>query len=86
MAGKPVRQSTFDPFGIVNQPPRRATVKCGLHNEAADGYGVRTTQTCAFLQNFVHAPGVGICGRSVDDVCIELYESNQRSKHYNKIL
>jgi hypothetical protein len=27
-----------------------------------------------------------ICGQDVDDMCVQLYESNQPSKHYNKIL
>jgi hypothetical protein len=31
-------------------------------------------------------PAVRTCGSIVDDVCIQLYESNQRSKYYNKIL
>src|SRR5580704_7677119 len=25
------------------------------------------------------------CGLDVDDLCVELYESNQRSKHYNRL-
>jgi hypothetical protein len=39
-----------------------------------------------FRDGFFYVPGMGICGRSVDDVCIQLYESNQPSKYYNKIL
>jgi hypothetical protein len=30
-------------------------------------------------------PGMRICRSSVDDMCAQLYESNQPSKHYNKI-
>jgi len=39
-----------------------------------------------FGDGFFYATRMGICGRGVDDVCIQLYESNQRSKYYNKIL
>ena len=27
-----------------------------------------------------------ICGRSVDDVWVQMYKSNQPSKHYNRTL
>ena len=45
----------------------------------------KTAQMRAFNRSFIHAPGMRICGSSVDDMCTHLYESNQPSKHYNKI-
>jgi hypothetical protein len=39
-----------------------------------------------FGDGFFYATRMGICGRAVDDVCIQLYESNQQFKYYNKIL
>jgi hypothetical protein len=49
-------------------------------------YRSRIAQIRIFGDGFFYATGMGICGRGVDDVCIQLYESNQRSKYYNKIL
>jgi len=46
----------------------------------------KTVQMRAFDRGFIHVPGVRVCGSSVDDMCAQLYESNQPSKHYNKIL
>jgi hypothetical protein len=43
-------------------------------------------QKRTFGAGFIRVPGTGICGWSVDHMCIQLYESNQRSKYYNKIL
>ena len=28
---------------------------------------------------------MGICGQTVDDIIVQMYESNQPSKHYNKL-
>jgi hypothetical protein len=46
----------------------------------------KTAQMRAFNRGFIHAPGMRICGSSVDDMCAQLYESNQPSNRYNKIL
>ena len=46
----------------------------------------KTAQMRTFNRSFIHAPGMRICGSSVDDMCTQLYESYQPSKHYNKIL
>jgi len=43
-------------------------------------------QIRAFSRQVDNSLETRICGRNVDDMCVQLYESNQRSKHYNKIL
>jgi hypothetical protein len=52
----------------------------------AGNSGDKTAQ----MRNFSHCPirplGMRICGSSVDEMWVQLYESNQRSKYYNKIL
>ena len=38
----------------------------------------------AFYRASIAALAVGICGWKVDDMCIQMYESNQPFNHYNR--
>ena len=52
----------------------------------ADNSLDKTVQKHDLCHNAIRRPGMRICGSGVDDMCVQLYESNQRSKYYNKIL
>ena len=53
---------------------------------SAGNHDPKTPQIHTFGPGFIGVLGMGICGRSVDQMCVQLYESNQPSKYYNKIL
>jgi hypothetical protein len=86
MVGKPRPPSTFGPSGIArpDKSPGIGEMWIGL-KQAANSRN-KTPQMRTFSRSFIPAPGMRICGSSVDDMCAQLYESNQPSKHYNKIL
>jgi hypothetical protein len=52
----------------------------------AGNSGDKTTQMRNFSRRPIRLLGMRICGSSVDEMWVQLYESNQRSKYYNKIL
>ena len=86
MVGKPVPPSTFGSSGkaILGKGSSIGVMWIGL--KQAGNSRDKTAQMRAFNRGFIHAPGMRICGSSVDEMCAQLYESNQPSNRYNKIL
>jgi len=41
-------------------------------------------QMPAFYRGPIATPAVGICGWKVDDMWVQMYESNQPTNHYNR--
>jgi hypothetical protein len=86
MVGKPLRPSTFGSSGMAKLAKGSSIGEMWIEAKQAGNSRDKTAQMRAFNRSFIRRPGMRICGSSVDDVCVQLYESNQRSKHYNKIL
>jgi hypothetical protein len=86
MVGKPVPPSTSGSSGKAMLGKGSSIGEMWIGAKQAVNTCDKTAQMRAFNRGFIHAPGMRICGSSVDDMCAQLYESNQPSNRYNKIL
>jgi hypothetical protein len=86
MVGKPAPSSTFGSFGTAGLDRGSSIGEMWIGAKQAAISRHKRAQKHAFSHGFIHPPGMRICGSSVDDVWVQLYESNQPSKYYNKIL
>jgi hypothetical protein len=86
MVGKPPSPSTFGSFGTAGLGRRSSIGEMWIGAKQAAISRHKRAQIRASSHGFVRPPGMRICGSSVDDVWVQLYESNQPSKYYNKIL
>jgi hypothetical protein len=86
MVGKPPPPSTFGSFGTAGSGRGSSIGEMWIGAKQAAIFRHKRAQMPASSHGFIRSPGMRICGSSVDDVWVQLYESNQPSKYYNKIL
>lgn len=84
MVGKPPLPSTFGSFGTAELVRRSSIGEMWIGAKRSAISYPKPAQMCASSHGFIRWPGMRICGSSVDDMWVQLYESNQPSKYYNK--